>query len=206
LIDTTLLALFIPTFFLVSITPGMCMTLAMTLGMSIGVRNTLWMMWGELLGVALVAILAVIGVSSVMLKFPQFFNVLKIMGAAYLFYVGINMWRSKGKLAISDAIQVIKINKRQLFNQGLVTAIANPKGWAFMVSLLPPFINPSIPLTTQLAVLVAVILVSEFTCMLLYATGGKTLGRLLTQGDNVRRLNKVSGTLMILVALWLAAS
>lgn len=182
------------------------MTLAMTLGMSIGVRNTLWMMWGELLGVALVAILAVIGVSSVMLKFPQFFNVLKIMGAAYLFYVGINMWRSKGKLAISDAIQVIKINKRQLFNQGLVTAIANPKGWAFMVSLLPPFINPSIPLTTQLAVLVAVILVSEFTCMLLYATGGKTLGRLLTQGDNVRRLNKVSGTLMILVALWLAAS
>lgn len=206
MIDTTLLALFIPTFFLVSITPGMCMTLAMTLGMSIGVRNTLWMMWGELLGVALVAILAVIGVSSVMLKFPQFFSVLKIMGAAYLFYVGINMWRSKGKLAISDAIQVIKINKRQLFNQGLVTAIANPKGWAFMVSLLPPFINPSIPLTTQLAVLVAVILVSEFTCMLLYATGGKTLGRLLTQGDNVRRLNKVSGTLMILVALWLAAS
>jgi homoserine/homoserine lactone efflux protein len=206
LIDTTLLSLFIPTFFLVSITPGMCMTLAMTLGMSIGVRNTLWMMWGELLGVALVAILAVIGVSSVMLKFPQFFSVLKIMGAAYLFYVGINMWRSKGKLAISDAIQVIKINKRQLFNQGLVTAIANPKGWAFMVSLLPPFINPSIPLTTQLAVLVAVILVSEFTCMLLYATGGKTLGRLLTQGDNVRRLNKVSGTLMILVALWLAAS
>ena len=206
MIDTTQLALFIPTFFLVSITPGMCMTLAMTLGMSIGVRNTLWMMWGELLGVALVAILAVIGVSSVMLKFPQFFSVLKIMGAAYLFYVGINMWRSKGKLAISDAIQVIKINKRQLFNQGLVTAIANPKGWAFMVSLLPPFINPSIPLTTQLAVLVAVILVSEFTCMLLYATGGKTLGRLLTQGDNVRRLNKVSGTLMILVALWLAAS
>ena len=206
MIDTTLLVLFIPTFFLVSLTPGMCMTLAMTLGMSIGVRNTLWMMWGELLGVGLVAILAVIGVSSVMLKFPQLFGVLKIIGATYLFYVGINMWRSKGKLAISDAIQTIKINKNQLFTQGFVTAIANPKGWAFMVSLLPPFINPTMPLTTQLMVLVAVILVSEFSCMLLYATGGKTLGRLLTQGDNVKRLNKVSGTLMILVALWLAIS
>ena len=206
MIDTTLLVLFIPTFFLVSLTPGMCMTLAMTLGMSIGVRNTLWMMWGELLGVGLVAILAVIGVSSVMLKFPQLFGVLKIIGATYLFYVGINMWRSKGKLAISDAIQTIKINKNQLFTQGFVTAIANPKGWAFMVSLLPPFINPTMPLTTQLTVLVTVILVSEFSCMLLYATGGKTLGRLLTQGDNVKRLNKVSGTLMILVALWLAIS
>lgn len=52
----SLLAAFIPTFLLVSATPGMCMTLAMTLGMSIGVRRTLWMMLGELTGVALVAV------------------------------------------------------------------------------------------------------------------------------------------------------
>lgn len=182
------------------------MTLAMTLGMSIGVRNTLWMMLGELLGVAIVAILAVIGVSSVMLKFPQIFSVLKLIGAAYLFYIGVNMWRSKGKLAISNTVKTGTINKKQLFNQGLVTAIANPKGWAFMVSLLPPFINPNLPFTVQLTVLVVVILVSEFSCMLLYATGGKTLGKLLTQGDNVKKLNKISGTLMILVALWLANS
>lgn len=206
MIDITLLALFIPTFFLVSITPGMCMTLAMSLGMSIGVRNTLWMMWGELLGVAIVAIAAVIGVSSIMLKFPQLFNGLKLIGAAYLFYVGINMWRSKGKLAINDTVKTTEVNKIQLFNQGLITAIANPKGWAFMVSLLPPFINPSLALTSQLTILVMVILTSEFICMLLYATGGKTLGKLLTQGDNVKRLNKISGTLMILVALWLATS
>ncbi|MCJ8319344.1 MAG: LysE family translocator [Colwellia sp.] len=206
MMDITLLAIFIPTFFLVSITPGMCMTLAMTLGMSIGVRNTFWMMWGELLGVAIVAILAVIGVSSIMLQFPSIFSILKLIGAAYLFYIGINMWRSKGKLAVSNTVKNIEINKKQLFNQGLVTAIANPKGWAFMVSLLPPFINPDLPLTAQLSVLVAVILLSEFTCMLLYATGGKTLGRLLAQGENVKRLNQISGTLMILVALWLASS
>ncbi len=50
--DYALLVAFIPTFFFVSVTPGMCMTLAMTLGMSIGVRRTLWMMLGELVGVA----------------------------------------------------------------------------------------------------------------------------------------------------------
>ena len=206
MIDTTLLALFIPTFFLVSITPGMCMTLAMTLGMSIGVRNTLWMMWGEMLGVAVVAISAAVGVSSIMLSFPQVFNVLKLIGATYLLYVGINMWRSKGKLAISNTVQTMVVDKKQLFNQGFVTAIANPKGWAFMVSLLPPFINPNLPFTIQLSVLILVILLSEFICMLLYATGGKTLGKLLTQSDNVKRLNKISGTLMIGVAIWLACS
>lgn len=207
MLDITLLSIFIPTFFIVSITPGMCMTLAMTLGMSIGVRKTLWMMWGELLGVAVVALAAVLGVSAVMLKFPQVFNVLKLFGAAYLAYVAINMWRSKGKLALSeDNKQNKNINRSQLFTQGFITAIANPKGWAFMVSLLPPFINPSIALPMQLSVLIFVILCSEFLCMTIYATGGKTIGKLLTQKNNVKLLNKLSGSLMALVALWLALS
>jgi len=207
MIDSTLLALFIPTFFLVSITPGMCMTLAMTLGMSIGIRRTMWMMAGELVGVALVAIAAVIGVSAVMLQFPQIFNVLKLLGAGYLLYVGINMWQSKGKLALCNENEPNKkVKRQQLFNQGLITAIANPKGWAFMVSLLPPFINPNIALPIQLSLLITVILFSEFTCMMLYATGGKTIGKLLTQRNNVKLLNRISGSLMMLVALWLALS
>lgn len=207
LVDLSLLAIFIPTFFVVSITPGMCMTLAMTLGMSVGVRNALWMMWGELLGVAIVAIAAVVGVSAIMLKFPLIFSVLKLVGAAYLLYTGINMWRSKGKLALNqEADAPTTICKRSLFNQGLITAIANPKGWAFMISLLPPFINTDYALPTQLSVLVFVILCSEFVCMMIYATGGKTIGKVLTQKDNVKLLNKISGVLMMGVAIWLALS
>jgi homoserine/homoserine lactone efflux protein len=206
LIDFTLLLIFIPTFFLVSITPGMCMTLAMTLGMSIGIRKTVWMMWGELLGVAIVAIAAVIGVSALMLKYPAIFNLLKWLGATYLFYIGINMCRSKGKLALSEGEKQKDVGKRHLFNQGLITAIANPKGWAFMISLLPPFINSQLALAPQLSLLVIVILCSEFTCMMIYATGGKTIGKLLTQSKNVKVLNKISGTLMIGVAIWLALS
>lgn len=207
MLDFALLSLFIPTFFIVSLTPGMCMTLAMTLGMSIGIRNTLWMMWGELLGVAIVAIASVIGVSTIMLQFPQIFVLLKLIGAGYLFYIGINMWRSKGKLALSLVESSSReISKHGLFNQGLITAIANPKGWAFMISLLPPFINETYALMPQLLVLIIVILISEFTCMMLYATGGKTIGKVLTKQSNVKVLNRISGTLMIGVAIWLAIS
>ncbi|REL35741.1 LysE family translocator [Thalassotalea euphylliae] len=205
MIDTTLLAVFIPTIFFVSITPGMCMTLAMTLGMSIGVRRTLFMMFGELLGVASVAIAAVMGVAAVMLNYPSAFAALKIIGGIYLAYIGINMWRSKGKLAISKDDNGER-QPLQLFSQGFVTAIANPKGWAFMVSLLPPFINQSMPLAPQLSFLVAIILLSEFICMMLYATGGKTIGKLLTSQGNVKLLNRISGGLMLCVALWLFAS
>ena len=73
-----------------------------------------------------------------------------------------------------------------------------------MVSLLPPLINPDYSLTSQLGILVLIIMLSEFICMMLYATGGKTIGKVLTQTDNVKLLNKISGTLMMAVALWLA--
>lgn len=76
MINPSVLTVFIPTFFFVSATPGMCMTLSMTLGMTIGVRRTFWMMWGELLGVGLVSLAAVAGVAALMLNYPAAFLVL----------------------------------------------------------------------------------------------------------------------------------
>lgn len=205
--DSALLLAFIPTFFFVSITPGMCMTLALTLGMSIGYRRTLWMMAGELVGVGVVSVAAVLGLASIMLNYPWLFTGFKFVGAAYLFYLGVQMWRSKGKLAIStDNQNQATGNDWDLVVQGFVTAIANPKGWAFMISLLPPFINSSKALVPQLSILVSIILVSEFICMTLYATGGKSLKHLLGQADNVRLMNRIAGTLMMGVGVWLFVS
>lgn len=199
-----LLSAFIPTFFFVSITPGMCMTLALTLGMSIGYKRTLWMMLGELVGVAVVSVAAVVGIAAVMLNYPMLFISFKILGATYLVYLGIQMWRSHGKLSLSaETGPVSRANNWQLIMQGFITAIANPKGWAFMISLLPPFIDKSAPLPPQLFLLVGIILISEFVCMTLYATGGKGLKRLLGQSQNVRRLNRIAGSLMIGVGIWL---
>ncbi|HFD4276163.1 TPA: LysE family translocator [Vibrio parahaemolyticus] len=205
--NIALLSMFIPTFFFVSITPGMCMTLALTLGMSVGYRRTLWMMIGELAGVALVSISAVLGIAAVMLNYPWLFTVLKFAGGAYLLYLGIEMWRSRGKLAINleNSTSQPKGNWN-LVLQGFVTAIANPKGWAFMISLLPPFIDQSKALAPQLMVLVSIILLFEFICMSLYATGGKGLKRVLGQSKNVRLMNRFAGTLMMGVGVWLFVS
>lgn len=197
-----LIAVFLPTFFFVSITPGMCMTLAMTLGMSIGVRRTLWMMIGELAGVALVAVAAVIGVAAMMLNYPQIFEILKWVGGAYLGYIGIQMWRAKGKMASLDD-QSTQISNQALISQGFVTAIANPKGWAFMISLLPPFIDVERAVAPQLSLLLAIIMMTEFVSMLAYASGGKSLKLFLAKGDNIKWLNRIAGSLMIGVGFWL---
>lgn len=201
--DLAVLTVFIPTFFFVSITPGMCMTLAMTLGMSIGVKRTLWMMIGELIGVAIVAIAAVLGVASVMLNYPELFAMLKWIGAAYLAYIGITMWRSRGKITHLDELHT-DVTRYSLFYQGLVTAIANPKGWSFMISLLPPFISVDRDVAPQLIILVSIIMLTEFSSMMAYACGGKSLRLFLSRGDNIKWMNRIAGSLMIAVGFWLA--
>ncbi len=199
------LSVFVPTFLFVSLTPGMCMTLAMVLGMTQGVKRTLWMMVGELLGVGLVAAAAGAGVAALMLRQPELFVLFKWVGGAYLGYLGIMMWRSRGRMAIPSALEAgPPASPLQLAMQGFVTAVANPKGWAFFMVLLPPFLDSSRPLAGQLSLLIAVILTIEFASMLMYATGGKALRNALGKSGNVRLLNRIAGTLMMGVGVWLA--
>lgn len=203
-INLSILAIFIPTFFVVSITPGMCMTLSLSMGMSIGIKRTMYMMYGELVGVGLVASASVIGVAAIMLQYPSIFTVLKYGGGAYLTYLGISMWLSRGKMSLNLDECSFNVSNKSLALQGFVTAIANPKGWAFFIALLPPFIDEKLDFAPQLSVLVFFILLLEFTCLLIYASGGMTLRRLLQNSSNVKLLNKIAGSMMIGIGVWLA--
>jgi homoserine/homoserine lactone efflux protein len=206
MLNFTLLAAFIPTFLFVSFTPGMCMTLAMTLGITIGVKRTLWMMLGELIGVGLIAAAAVLGVAALLLAAPWVFTAFRLLGGAYLVWLGVQMWRSKGKMAIPTDVLAAgpAISRRALFSQGFLTAIANPKGWAFFMVLLPPFIDQSLAMAPQLSMLIALILLIELCALLTYALGGSALNRLLQKSSNVRLLNRIAGSLMLAVGCWLA--
>lgn len=203
-VDFSIMALFLPTFFFVSVTPGMCMTLAMSLGMSIGLKRTFYMMAGELIGVAIVALSSVIGVAAIMINHPDIFTIFKYAGGLYLGYLGVQLWLNRGKMALSEMHCTPNISAFSLAAQGFITAIANPKGWAFFIALLPPFINQTKPLIAQVSVLLAIILVLEFICLIIYASGGSTMRKFLQKSNNVRLMNRVAGTLMLGVGVWLA--
>lgn len=181
------------------------MTLAMTMGMTIGVKRALWMMVGELVGVASVVVLAAVGVAALLLNYPTVFSVFKIMGGCYLGFIGVQMWLSRGKMAFkADTQKQTLLSRTQLALQGFMTAISNPKGWAFFVALLPPFLSAEHALFDQLLLLVSIILVLEFICLLIYAVGGLTLRSILMKSANVRLMNRMAGSLMLMVGLWLA--
>lgn len=181
------------------------MTLSLTMGLTIGLRRTFWMMWGELVGVGLVAVSASVGVAAIMLQFPGFFEIFKWVGGGYLGWLGVQMWMSRGRMAINleDATKQ-QVSRTALALQGFVTAVANPKGWAFFMTLIPPFLDSSKPLTGQLTSLILIILVVEFASLVLYAGGGRSMRHFLEKSGNVKLMNRVAGTLMIGVGFWLA--
>ena len=205
--DFTLLYLFIPIFFIISITPGLCMTLALAMGITIGVKNTMKMMVGELLGVLIVAGSAVVSGGAIISSFPTAFIIFKYIGGLYLIFVGYKMIKSKGSLALKlDGTHSFNISFIKLSSQGFITAVANPKGWAFFIAMVPAFINYEIKLLPQMSALVIIILIIEFISLMIYASGGQALGVLLKKQNNIRLINLIAGLLMVGVGIWLAFS
>lgn len=196
---------FIGTIFLVSVSPGLCMTLSMSLGIRLGVRKTLWMMLGELLGVALVTTAAIVGVAALLLADPLVFTVFKWLGAAYLFYMGWQTWQAEPTPPEQIATGATH-SRLALASQGFITAVSNPKAWAFLAALMPPFINQDAPLLPQMLIFLGIILIVEFMCLLLYAQGGRALNRFLHKRGKAQWLTKVSGALMFFVGVWLLFS
>ncbi|WP_197064437.1 LysE family translocator, partial [Aeromonas enteropelogenes] len=95
--EWTLLLMFIPTFFLISVSPGLCMMLAMSFGASLGLRRTLWVIGGELAGVGLIALTALLGYTRVLAEQPALMQGFKYLGALYLLWMGVASWRGGGQ-------------------------------------------------------------------------------------------------------------
>ena len=195
-----LLWVFIPTIAAISLTPGMCMTLAFTLGLSQGYRRTLWMMWGELAGVATVVVTSVLLLAWIQSLSTIYFTALALIGGSYLLLIAYRLWTQPAHFEQGEGQQPA-LAPLALATLGYTTAIMNPKGWGFMIALLPGFISPEYSTTQQLTVFLAVMLPSEFLFMNLYASGGSGLRRLLTSDRQLARLNKISAALMVSVAL-----
>ena len=118
--------------------------------------------------------------------------------------IGFQMFNSRGSLALNfDGTHSFEIDFIKLFSQGFITAVANPKGWAFFVAMTPAFINYEVTILPQMSALVLIILIIEFISLMIYAAGGQILGVMLKKQNNIRVVNRIAGLLMIGVGVWL---
>ncbi len=91
------------------------------------------------------ALLSAIGISAVLAQSAQLFSIVKMIGAAYLVYLGITSLKAtlKGQagLAITDGATAKLVVKRSL-KEGFLSNVLNPKTAVFYLAFLPQFINP----------------------------------------------------------------
>ena len=195
-----LILLFIPTIAAISFTPGLCMTLAFTLGLSIGYRRTLWMMGGELTGVATVFGATFWSLGWLLSRDVIYFQIISLIGGTYLLYLAVRLFNETPEQVEARNLENTRASALALL--GFVTAVSNPKGWAFLLALLPGFVAANTPLLPQFAIMLAIMLITEFFSMTAYATGGQWLAMRLSNNQGLLNANRVAASMLGLAALW----
>ena len=195
-----LILLFIPTIAAISFTPGLCMTLAFTLGLSIGYRRTLWMMAGELTGVTTVFGATFWSLGWLLSRDIIYFQIISLIGGTYLLYLAARLFNETPEQLEARNLENTRASALALL--GFVTAVSNPKGWAFLLALLPGFVSANAPLLPQFAIMLAIMLTTEFFSMTAYATGGQWLATRLSNSQGLLNANRVAASMLGLAALW----
>ncbi len=166
-----------------------------------GLRKSAYTIAGDLTANSLQMTGAAFGLAAIIATSASAFLWIKWIGAAYLVWIGIQLFRSK------DQADTVAANtsgqSARLFRQGFVTSMANPFAVVFFGALFPQFIDPNVPVLPQLLILGATYLLVDGAILVLWGWLGVRTASILNR-YSFRAINKVCGGLMIAAATLLA--
>lgn len=181
--------------------PGPSVILTVAHSISFGWRHALATVAGATVGIAVQLIIAAIGLTSLLNVVAEAFEWIRWAGAAYLVYLGIKQWRSASEPLEFNTSSVSKTN---LFVQGLIVTIPNPKSLIFIAAFLPQFIDAARPLGLQFAFIVPTFLVITFTVTSVWALAAGNVRGFLRSQRAFQTVLRSAGGLMIIAGVGLA--
>ena len=180
---------------LISATPGPNVFYVTTRSIRFGFGAAMLGMTGCLLALLIILCASVAGVSAFMLAVPTAFEVLKIAGAAYLIWLGIQAWRAPVADFESPASPRETASRWSHFQGGFLVGISNPKLLVFAAAFFPQFMEPRAPWLPQLALQVVTFLLIESAAYVTIGLTARGLSRYLVQRVWQRRINRLSGVI-----------
>ncbi len=152
------------------------------------------------------AVLAALGLSALLLSYPMAFNIVKYLGAAYLVYLGLAKLFTRLPGAEEPAKRSEPQSLKQIFRQGLVVAVLNPKTALFFLAFLPQFVDKSRgQVSLQLLMLGCLFVLMAILSDGMYALLASSAGQLLKSRSLVGWVERyVAG--FIFVGLGIAAA
>jgi threonine/homoserine/homoserine lactone efflux protein len=177
--------------------PGPAVLLAVTNSAALGMRKALLSSAGNVAGVFVVSAIAMLGLGALLKTSAWLFAALKIVGAAYLIYLGIRQWRSRLNIfdRVVNTAGVREQTSVQLFLQGLLVATANPKSILFFTALLPQFMTPHAPLLRQFFTLTLTFAACTVVSHLCYVALARGMSGWFAHEARARWFNRIAGAL-----------
>jgi threonine/homoserine/homoserine lactone efflux protein len=189
--------LFLAVSILPVISPGPAVLLALSNSLRFGPQATLYSALGNMLGLTLLGFAVAFGLAAVLAVSAMAFTIVKFVGAAYLVYLGIKLWRGGGAIALAGAAAPRSVSRGKLFRQAFLLAITNPKALVLIAALIPPFVDRAQPMFTQVTILSLTYAALCFGNHLLLAFAGGKLRRFLSSERRMTAVRRVLGTTFI---------
>lgn len=198
-----------------TLTPGPDMALVLRNGVRGGSAAAWWTGLGCCAGIAVYAAASAVGLAAVLAASATAFTVLKLVGAAYLVYLGVMaLWHSRRRAAPShdtshvDAVPqeaTTPLARGAAFRQGVLSNLFNPKIALIFLTLIPQFVAPGEPVWTT-GVLAAVFLVVAVVWWRGFSLAVGRLGRLLSRERVRTAIDRVAGVVLIGLGVRVALS
>lgn len=193
--------------FVVIITPGPAAALCMTHASVNGSSRTLFTITGLLLSSLALIGLSAAGLGAALAASGTLFTTIKLAGAAYLVYLGIQIWRAppaRPERGSPDAVAGSQAGPVQLLRTGFLVGVSNPKDLLFFGALFPQFMSPDEDAWRQLMVLTVTWLVIAGSIMFCYAVAGFRMAAALERLGPSNLFNRITGGALIAIGAFLA--
>ncbi|MCB1486302.1 MAG: LysE family translocator [Bauldia sp.] len=176
--------------------PGPTVLLVVSYALTQGRRVALATAAGVALGDFTAMTLSLAGLGALLAASATLFTILKWVGAAYLVYLGIRLWRSKPELPEVESVEGGR-PVRGIFGHAFVVTALNPKSIAFFVAFVPQFIDHGRALLPQLAIMEATFVAFAAVNALAFALAADQLRVRIRKAGVLKWLNRVGAGCLI---------
>ncbi len=204
MINTSLFLLFLITSSCTVASPGPGVLMTLTSAIRYGLRSACWVILGTASGTVIMAVISSTGLGILIANSPATFEVIKSLGACYMIYLGIRLYRAKPfsfELATKEKESVNFAQRGRLWLQGVTLQMTNPMLIMFFISLFPQFLDHELNYVGQVAIMSMTYFSLVCVIHLGYGWVAANFRHLLSTPKAARIINCVGGTIFILLAL-----
>ena len=204
MIEPAKFAVFIGVSWALIVAPGPDMIYVITRGMAHGRRAGILSAIGVVCGILVHTLAAAFGLTLILRTSAAAFLLVKLVGAAYLLYLGIKTWRDKSTFRLQTPVSTAKSSS--LFWQGVLSNVLNPKIAIFFLAFLPQFVeNGSGPIAQQMVFLGVTFACFGLCFLLLVGYSSGTIGGwLLSRPRYAHFFQQFTGGILIALGIRLA--